>query len=831
MRIIRVIAITALLLIMASAPVLEASSGGKFNTSSGCTCHGSGGSAQLSGQPASYTPGQAYTLTMGHSGTSSNAGFSLVVSKGSLSNPSTNAQVNGQGTSATHSSSGSSSWTVTWTAPSAGSGTATLSLAAMSVNANGATSGDSYGTTSVQVPELVGNTAPTVSSVTITPQTNVRTDSSLTLSYNFNDVDGDSESGTTIEWLKSGAVQSQFSGTTIPASATTKGDQWQARVTPSDGTDQGNTVLSNTVTILNSAPVVTSASISPSNPNPNNDLTLIIPSGDADNDPLVNEVKWYRDGIHISGLDDEEVTPAFATRNGEEWYAEVRVSDGSTFSQWATTSSVFVGGQNAAPSLSQLQISPAVGAMTGDELEASWSFSDSDGNSQAGYEVEWLKNGQIQSSYDEMTLPSEATERGDAWSFKVRVSDGIAWSDWQTSSAVTIVNTAPEITSVSVDMTEADTTQDITVTFEMTDADGDLESNSEITWYRDGNEISSLEDQTTLPASATKKGDVWMAKIRAGDGQALSSSMNTDSISILNSAPEVAIELAEFANSTEDLTLTFTTQDADEDDVTQMIKWYRNGFYDESLDGLPTLTSDLLGPTQVWTVEVIANDGQTDSAASSASVEIVNQAPTALITIESENLWQGSLIFLNAMDSSDPDNDQLSYMWTVVYEDGNSLISGGDDLDIYADGMVDITLEITDAHGAKGYAHKVVTATQGPVVSGLMIQQSGKSLDLSWDWNGDSTEFHIYRDGEYLKSTTDNQVTVDLFTEGDSTYQVTPTIGIYDYNGGAQTSSITIEALEPVQEAESGSAGLVIGVLFLLISIAVLSLGFINRGE
>ena len=78
----------------------------------------------------------------------------------------------------------------------------------------------------------------------------------ITVSFIFFDPDGDSEVNTTIKWFKNGEVTT-YSGLTLPAEATTCGDEWYATVIPSDGTLLGNEVSSNVVTVcgINTVPV------------------------------------------------------------------------------------------------------------------------------------------------------------------------------------------------------------------------------------------------------------------------------------------------------------------------------------------------------------------------------------------------------------------------------------------------------------------------------------------------------------------------------------------------------------------------------------------------
>ena len=128
MRLKIVSAIIVVLLLTSIAPLSMGKQNGKFSSGTGCSCHYGGiATVAMSGQPASYTAGQSYTLSISVSGgvSGSNGGFSLDVDKGTLSTGGIGimaVKVDAAGTSATHTTSSYRSWSVDWTAPSTGSG-------------------------------------------------------------------------------------------------------------------------------------------------------------------------------------------------------------------------------------------------------------------------------------------------------------------------------------------------------------------------------------------------------------------------------------------------------------------------------------------------------------------------------------------------------------------------------------------------------------------------------------------------------------------------------------------------------------------------------------
>jgi len=120
---------------------------------------------------------------------------------------------------------------------------------------DGTTLGSAVQSNSITVDAaVIPNNIPTVSNYEITAATagsNVPVNEDLWLGYEYDDSDGDSESGTTIRWFKDSVEQASWNDvTTVPSSATSIGDSWNAKITPSDGIDMGTTYETTAITII-----------------------------------------------------------------------------------------------------------------------------------------------------------------------------------------------------------------------------------------------------------------------------------------------------------------------------------------------------------------------------------------------------------------------------------------------------------------------------------------------------------------------------------------------------------------------------------------------------
>ena len=365
MRRVYAIILVLVLALSLGSPLSEGKKDGKFNTVSNPACgqchYATSATPSLAGTPTEYSPGQTYSLTMSVSGgpSGSKGGFSLNIDKGSFSNAGTSAKINSSNNKqATHSNSNARSWTLNWNAPSSGSGTVTFSYAALAANGNNQNTGDGYGTGSKQVPESVSNSAPSVSNTLISPPLADTTDI-LQLTYTYSDSDGDGESGTQIRWYKdSSLVSSRNNMASAPSSLTSKGEQWYATVTPSDGTDSGTLKTSNTLIIQNAVPTVSSAAISPASPAEDEALTLNWGGSDADLGDTVSleNTQWFVDGSVVSSFDGLTTVPAVAIRSGDVWHVKVMVNDGIANSDWFTTATVTIDSDNLAPTMNSVDI-------------------------------------------------------------------------------------------------------------------------------------------------------------------------------------------------------------------------------------------------------------------------------------------------------------------------------------------------------------------------------------------------------------------------------------------------------------------------------------------
>jgi hypothetical protein len=179
---------------------------------------------------------------------------------------------------------------------------------------------------------IVSNSPPVVDSVVLQPDP-AYTDSLLTATSTYSDLDGDTMSVTYTWSVGSSEVQS---GTdhTLSGSFFSKGDSVSISVIVHDGTIDSSPV-SSTLLIQNTPPTSPSVSIDPVSPiEGDSDLicTIDTPSSDIDGDSIDYIFSWTVDGIDYTGATDtstDSTVDSTVPLSQEEWICTATPNDGT----------------------------------------------------------------------------------------------------------------------------------------------------------------------------------------------------------------------------------------------------------------------------------------------------------------------------------------------------------------------------------------------------------------------------------------------------------------------------------------------------------------------
>jgi hypothetical protein len=828
---IRVLALTGLLMFsLLFSPPTQSRDDGIFDSAHGCSCHNPAGSLTptLDGYPSEYTPGSTYTINISSlNPIYSTGGFSLQVNKGELINPGTMVDISSNKLSATHNDIQRNSWQVDWTAPSAGSGSVTLSVAVINANGLGTNKDDVKGTLSVQITEFVdSNTPPSVHDVQISPS-NPSTTDDLSVSYTFDDDDGDAESGTVIQWFKNGVLESSLSSSIVPSSATSRGEEWTVAVTPSDGTASGQQVTSSATTITNSLPYSNDITILPQQPTTDDDLTLTYSMLDDDEDVVTSSIVWKVNDQRVSSLDNLSTVPSIATRMGDTWEAHVLLSDGFD-SNLVVSSSMFITSDNSAPTITSLTIIPATPTSSQD-IEVLWSIDDEEGDEEEVVEIAWLKTGELVADQTTSTLSSSQTSKGETWEVMVRVFDGFGWSNWSTSEMFTIQNSLPTISTIDFDSLEVASDSNVSLTYTATDVDGDPIEISSILWTN-GEQTVDSGTQQTLSYEFTSKGESWYAMIQLTDGVDVGPSFSSTPVTIVNSKPLVSIQFDEEQIAKQALTPNIDIFDEDGDAIDVTITWYKNGFRDGSLDNQTSVPAQKIGPAQEWKLLVQATDIDGETVTIEASVIIQNAPPQANIERASNTIWLGESITFDGSTSMDSDGTIVGYRWYLDSGEGEQILVGTEAMVTFlASESFDLMLVVTDSSGATSEIVESFTSSQGPSVSQVNLVHQQEKFTLSWQWDGPETMFRIYEDGRVIGETTALTYQGRSSLAVEQSFSIVPIVDGQELQAGqAQSELVDFSKVELDQEP---SSFLAMGISILILSLGMVLMLMVLRKE
>ena len=164
------------------------------------------------------------------------------------------------------------------------------------------------------------NGVPVASDAVIGPRfgTTALVGEDLVAIYQYFDPDGDAESSTEIRWYNEGTLVPAYNDDlTIPSGELVVGESWYFTVRPYDGTDFGDTVTSETVTLRdNVVPTHDNPTlVSSDGGNTNYEDLITEPAGtsDTDGDDVTNIYNWLKDGQSITALNMPFDTESWTT--------------------------------------------------------------------------------------------------------------------------------------------------------------------------------------------------------------------------------------------------------------------------------------------------------------------------------------------------------------------------------------------------------------------------------------------------------------------------------------------------------------------------------------
>ncbi|MFT7518174.1 MAG: hypothetical protein ACI9MC_000304, partial [Kiritimatiellia bacterium] len=316
-------------------------------------------------------------------------------------------------------------------------------------------------------------------------------------------------------------------------------------------------------------------------------------------------------------------------------------------------------------------------------------------------------------------VPPTFTRKSERWDVMVQTSDGSKESE-ETSASTTVANSAPTVELGWVDA-EPSASDDLVLLVSPNDPDFD-ELSVELSWTVDGAASSNVGE--TVPASATLRGQRWIATATVSDGEA-APVVAEARVDVANSAPRVyALSMSPEPLRTDDNTkVSYSAEDADGDSIITTQQWLVN-------DVLTDFSSQTLPASQYQRgdevkVGVSANDGFVEGDIAWFSAVVANTpAVVAGVALNPRVVDESVEVGCMGVDWHDSDGDDERYLITWYVNDvaiGTGATLTGADFE--RDDRVRCTLIPWDGHdeGAEWASETVTVDNAPPTLASLSI--------------------------------------------------------------------------------------------------------------
>ena len=464
----------------------------------------------------------------------------------------------------------------------------------------------------VQAQEIVINTAPEITALSLLPNV-ARTNDSLTATVTATDIDNQNLSHHFDWYVNSQLVQSSNIPTLHGTTLFNRGDSVYVIATTSDNSLNSLPVTSSIITIENTAPVLSSVAISDlSDTKQGSVMTCNAIATDEDQDSLSYNYNWFQNGSMVSSGSSFTISSAV---HGDEVKCEAIATDG--FSHSDSVESTFTV-DNTAPIVTSLSLSPAE-PKADEEITCVPQASDVDGET-VNFVYTWDIDGAVQSTTID-TLPASAAY-GSVVTCHVTPTDGTTNGIIQ-SQSITIANTAPVMTSVSIEQSNIYTQDTIFATALAYDLD-----NHTITfdydWFVNGQLVQSGSNDSLDGTLYFDRDDEVTVRATPNDGLNNGAALESIPVTVLNTVPEmseIALTQDPTPNQDDIICSILSSFDLDGDQLDHTFIWYKEGI--EYTGPITTTTyagdtvpSNELNSYETWSCEVITTDSSQENSTS-----------------------------------------------------------------------------------------------------------------------------------------------------------------------------------------------------------------------
>ncbi|MCM2333447.1 MAG: hypothetical protein NDI82_05810, partial [Anaeromyxobacteraceae bacterium] len=413
--------------------------------------------------------------------------------------------------------------------------------------------------------------------------------------------------------------------------------------------------------------------------------TLVAPAEDADADPIAYAFSWTKNGAPLAVAGDGREVPGAAVARGDRFEVKVVPSDGEQAGPAGGAVATVV---NTPPTTPRVAIEPR--HPRGGEtlrLVVQEPARDADGDP-IRLNLGWTREGKTTGTSAD-TLPPSGYRKHERVRLIVTPHDGQE-AGVPATDEVVVENAPPGAPVVAFDQAQPVVTAPLRVLVKTPapDADGDpltyryrwLRNGSPVLLLgKDGAKDSPWTEVSEVPVNLLAKGHRWEVEVQAFDGEAHGPSGRAEVV-IANSPPRPPriSFVPDRPRRVDGLSVDmFQAPDADGDTIRYRYAWTRNGQRFEAPPDQAQIPRGTPRKGERWAVEVVALDGEAESAPVRAEATIADTAPSgAGLGLCDGPVASGAVPEVRVLtQATDPDGDQVSYRyeWSL---NGKTLAGG-----------------------------------------------------------------------------------------------------------------------------------------------------------
>jgi PKD repeat protein len=537
------------------------------------------------------------------------------------------------------------------------------------------------------------------------------------------------------------------------------------------------------------------------------DAVTLDASGTGDADGNVAGYEWDVDGDGTVEETTEGPTLTHTFADGGEYEATV-----TAFDTYANHDSAELEVAVAEPPNASLSVPDLVSPNESVTLDASNSTDD------AGIdEYRWDTDGDgaVDRTTSDATTTTSYEESGDR-TVSVTVVDTENATDTATATVAVEVDEPPTASLAAPDESEAGEE----ITFDATDSSDDR-AIEEYRWDFDGdgtNETTTDADQAAVNHTYDSPGNYTATVTVVDDAGQTANASASISVVEANQPPNASISVPEAVTANESVVLNASAS-TDGDGAIQTYEWDLDGDDDvDATTGNATYEHSYEEAGEYEpSVTVVDDDGATDEAVATLTVETANAPPTAALSVP-EAVSVDESVTLDASDSAD-DEEVVEYQWLGTTADGETVLNDTTTAPTTTRafdeaGTYEVAVVVADAEGATDRANATLSVSENETDDGAQNLSAVVDADstqvepgetVTFDASGSTpadaiTEFRWDFDGDGSSEvTTDaDEPTANHTYESPGNYTANLTVvGDGGNVSNASTSIAVVEANEP----------------------------------